>query len=77
MVISRFQAIGGCFGFRGIGVWIYDVDNDFVVRHIQVFPNLVYYVLIDGIIIVVALVHYKQSVKTVARFVKSSLEQYR
>ena len=72
------KRIDGLKPFPESGIYDSDLsDDEFVVRHLQIFPNIAYYVLVDEKIIVVALVHSKQSVKTIARLVKMALEQYR
>ena len=40
-------------------------DSQFTVRHLQVFPNLIYFVVKGNFIIVVAIMHYRQSPQTV------------
>ena len=52
-------------------------DSQFHVRHLQVFPNLIYYVVKDDVIIIAAVMHYRQSPKTVYKAIMRSLERYR
>lgn len=52
-------------------------DTQFTVRHLQVFPNLVYFVVKDNFIIIVAIMHYRQSPQTIYKAIMRSLERYR
>lgn len=52
-------------------------DSQFTVRHLQLFPNVLYYVVKGDFIIITAVMHYKQSPKTVYKTVMRSLESYR
>lgn len=72
------KRINGLKIFPEAGIYDSDLsDDDFIVRHVQIFPNLAYYVQTDNTIIIVTLVHYRQSIETITRLVKKSLEQYR
>ena len=52
-------------------------DSQYTVRHLQLFPNVLYYVVKGDFIIITAVMHYKQSPKTVYKTVMRSLESYR
>ena len=52
-------------------------DSQFIVRHLQLFPSVLYYVVKGDFIIITAVMHYKQSPKTVYKTVMRSLERYR
>lgn len=52
-------------------------DSQFTVRHLQLFPNVLYYVVKGDSIIISAVMHYKQSPQTVYKTVRQSLERYR
>lgn len=52
-------------------------DAQFTVRHLQVFPNLIYYVVKGDFIIIAAVLHYRQSPQTVCKAIMRSLERYR
>ena len=52
-------------------------DSQFTVRHLQLFPNVLYYVVKGDSIIISAVMHYKQSPQTVYKTVMQSLERYR
>lgn len=52
-------------------------DSQFTVRHLQLFPNVLYYVVKGDSIIISAVMHYKQSPQTVYKTVMRSLERYR
>ncbi len=52
-------------------------DNQLVVRHLQLFPNILYYIVKDNFVIVVAIMHYRQSQKTITQAVNRALESYR
>lgn len=52
-------------------------DSQFIVRHLQLFPSVLYYVVKGDFIIITAVMHYKQSPKTVYKTVMWSLERYR
>ena len=52
-------------------------DSQFTVRHLQLFHNVLYYVVKGDSIIISAVMHYKQSPQTVYKTVMQSLERYR
>ena len=48
-------------------------NSDIQVRHLQIFPNLVYYLERSERIDIICIMHYKQSAMTVAKMIKDFL----
>ena len=51
-------------------------DDKYTMRHIILDPNVIYYLLTDNVMIIIAIAHIKQSPSTVRNMIKNSLEQY-
>lgn len=52
-------------------------SEDFFVHHINLYPNVIYYLLEDEHLVVMAIFHNKQSQETMRAVLKRFLETYR
>ena len=73
-ILTKVAALGSC---PDIGVW--DIKFSTVqtkVRHLNIGPNVVYYLVDQDEVVVISVMHYKQSPVTVNRTIRYVLEQY-
>lgn len=50
-------------------------DKEIIIRHIQVFPNVLYYIVKSDKILVICIMHEKQSPKTVSKKIMDFLKK--
>jgi toxin ParE1/3/4 len=62
------------------GTPVFDLSSsitDIEIRHLILTPNIVYYLIDRNEVVIVAIVHFKQSPDTVRGIISDFLEQYR
>ena len=71
------QKVNGLLRFPKSGSFDKKMSNDkYTMRHIILAPNVIYYIVSDNILVIIAIAHTKQSPQTVRNMIKKSLEHY-
>lgn len=60
----------------GIRDWSLTSTNQLQVRHLNISPNVVYYLIDDKTVVIIAIVHAKQSPENVRTVINKFLAQY-
>lgn len=70
------KKVEGLKRFPESGVLDTTYSSSFSVHHITINPNVIYYLLEDDAIVVIAIIHVKRSPRYVNRVLKAFLEHY-
>lgn len=79
MVRNITEKVGRLLLHPSIGIPDYkftaNIGEDILIRHIQIFPNVLYYIVKSDKIIVICIMHEKQSPKTVSEKIMDFLKR--
>lgn len=80
MVRNITEKVSRLLSYPSIGIpdykFVVRTNKEIVIRHIQIFPNVLYYIVESDKILIICIMHEKQSPETVSNMIMEFLSKH-